>query len=527
MISIYGWGVVAPGAADVSGFRKTVFEAQAALKPSVDEGLGRGLFFVGDPEFDFSRYRDWFDARAAAPRYAQLQSKMGENALFAIGAFIQALESNRGIERALQLADERSHIYIGSGVGDLRETAASHDEFKRAVRVWNRFWAHPSRCQALARFLEEGTQPDHETVPANPLLLEPDSEERLDARLVWDAYWSRRSERLAEFEARSRQIEGEEVGAEDEAAALNAIRSRQRQHRKLLEEFGCPVPPWDSVDPRLIWAVQNVPAAQISILLGTHGPAWAPVGACATFGLALKLGCDAIRCGEAKLAVVGTTDPRPLPALISAFHRARLAPGCGAVSRPFQQLLGTHIAGGACVWVIGDDDYMRGQGIGPIGPSIAATAISSDAHHIITPSPDGPKRAIRDALARADARPEQVAAWDMHATGTPGDVAELRLAREFLGANTAVSARKGIFGHGMANAGGWELTALAMTMSEGRVPSSGLQRDQIHPLARDLGVSQIVCEERTLSGRYGVKVMLGIGGVSACVVLSQEPPPGS
>lgn len=521
MISIYGWGIVAPGAADIGAFEKLVFEAQSALAPSVGHGLGDGLFFVGQPDFDFAVYRDWFEQRGTGSRYSQLQSKMGDNALFAIAALIQALKTNPRLEHALRLADEKAHIYVGSGVGDLRETAAAHDAFTRATRAWNRFWAHPSRCQGLGRYQQEGVRPADGDVPPDPSALEPDSEERFEARAVWDAFWAARSERLAEFEARYRQIEAEPVGAEDEAAALNAIRNRQRLHRKLLEEFGCPVPPWDSVDPRLVWAVQNVPAAQMSILLGTHGPAWAPVGACATFGIALKLGCEAIESGAARIAIVGTTDPPPLPILVSAFHRARLTPASGAPSRPLNQLLGTHIAGGSCIWILADDDYMRELGVAPVGPHVAASAVSSDSFHIVTPSPDGPKRAIREALAKAEAQPEQIAAWDMHATGTPGDIAELRLARDFLGTQTAVSARKGLFGHGMANAGGWELTALAMSMARGCAPSAALAASEIHPLARELGVSQIVCESRPLSGRYGVKVMLGIGGVTACVVLSQ------
>lgn len=519
MISIYGWGVVAPGAADVRAFRQLVVDAQPALRPSGLQGLGSGLFFVGDPEFDFSTYRDWFETRGAAARFAQLQSKMGDNALFAIGALIQALESNPGLEAAIQRADTKAHIYVGSGVGDLRETAHAHDSFAKAARVWHRFWAHPQRCQALGRYRHEGVRPDDGEVPQDPETFELDSEERLEARAAWDAYWAARSEKLAEFEARYRQIESAEVGANDEAAALNAIRGRQRQHRKLLEEYGCPLPPWDSVDPRLVWAVQNVPAAQMSILLGTHGPAWAPVGACATFGIAMKLGCEAIERGDAKVVIVGTTDPRPLPILVSAFHRARLAPATGSVSRPLTHLLGTHIAGGACIWVLADEAYMREQGVEPIGPRVAAAAISSDSFHIVTPSADGPKGAIREALAKADARPTQLAAWDLHATGTPGDVAELRLIQEFIGEGTAISARKGLFGHGMANAGGWELTALAMTMKEGRAPASDLERAAIHPLTRDLHVEQVVCEPRALSGRYGVKVMLGIGGVTACVIL--------
>ena len=109
-----------------------------------------------------------------------------------------------------------------------------------------------------------------------------------------------------------------------EKAHLDAIRRRVRAHRALLDEVGCPPPPFSAVSANLIWNIQNAPAAQITMLLGVHGPAWAPVGACSTFGVALKCGRDAILRGEAKVAIVGTTDPRPDPALVGAFHDARV-----------------------------------------------------------------------------------------------------------------------------------------------------------------------------------------------------------
>jgi 3-oxoacyl-(acyl-carrier-protein) synthase len=523
MVSIYGWGVVAPGSPNISAFSDLVAKGGSALSPSLESGLGSGLFFVGEPEFDFAQYRPWFDERGASAHFARLQAKMGDNALFAIGALVQALQGNPVLDKAVRAADVLTHIYVGSGLGDQRETINANTAFERAVRVWNRFWAHPARCQAMRDFRGEGRTPASDEVPRDPELLEPDSEERREARATWDAFWAQRSEGLREFEAHYKQIETLPVGyQDDDTAAQSAIRTRQRAHRKLLEEFACPMPPWDSVDPRLLWAVPNVAAAQMSILLGTHGPAWAPAGACATFGIALKLGYDAISRGDARIAIVGTSDPRPHPTLVSAFHRARLVPATGAANQPLTQLLGTHIAGGSCVWIIADDEYMNTLGVKPVGPRIAAASISSDAFHIITPSAEGPKIAIRQALASAQAKPEQIAAWDLHATGTPGDIAELRLAQEFIGPGTAISARKGMFGHGMANSTGWELTALALEMAAGKAWSTGVERSAIHRLADGLRTDQLVCETRPLSGNLAVKVALGVGGITCCVVLSKN-----
>src|SRR4029077_12495759 len=133
--------------------------------------------------------------------------------------------------------------------------------------------------------------------------------------------------------------------AEDQDRAhLSAIRKRVRAHRVLIEGVGCPPPPWTAVSPNLIWNIQNSPAAQVTMLLNLHGAAWAPVGACSTFGVALKCGRDAIQRGEAKMAILGTTDPRPDAALAGAFHAARVMPGMAEVNTPFTSLRGTHVS---------------------------------------------------------------------------------------------------------------------------------------------------------------------------------------
>jgi 3-oxoacyl-(acyl-carrier-protein) synthase len=516
MIAVYGWGAVAPGARNVTELRRVVAEGKSALALAPEIGLGRRLFMVGDPAFDFEDYRPWIEARGGAPRFTQLRSKMGDNALFAIGATIQALECHPGLEAAVRAADQAAHVYIGSGVGDIPETVAADNEFRRAARAWYRFWADPRRNHALARYRETGEAPAGAPPPPDPLELEVDSEERFAARERWDAYWAGHNEALRAFEERYAAIEGS-APADVETTSLDALKARQRLQRKLVAEVGCPTPPWIAVDPRLLWAIQNVPAAQVSMLLGLHGPALAAVGACSTFGVALKLGCDAITRGEAKVAILGTTDPRRHPALVSAFHRARLVPGSGQVNHPLTGLLGTHVAGGACVWIIADTDYMTAHGVAPVGPEIGAVALSSDAEHIITPSLEGPKNAIRRAMAAAP--PEGIAAWDLHATGTPGDLSELGLLREFLSPRSLISARKGIFGHGMSNAGGWELTALAMEVTSGRALPSAIPGDALHPaIAREHG-QRLAGGGQPLPGETVAKLMLGIGGITACVVL--------
>ena len=151
------------------------------------------------------------------------------------------------------------------------------------------------------------------------------------------------------------------------------------------------------------------------------------------------------------------------------------------------------------------------------GGYVEAVALSSDAEHIITPSQTGPKRAIARAYAEARITPADVSVIDLHATGTPGDLNELTLVDEFITNRTRITARKGQLGHGMANSGGWELTAMALGLNQRVALPTGIPADKLHP--RIPHPEAIVTGEAALEGEVGVKLMLGIGGLTACVVL--------
>jgi hypothetical protein len=517
-IGVYGWGVVAPGARDVAALQALLRSGRTALAPSDRPELGSGLFAIGDPEFSLSDYDGWIAARHGDPYVARLRTKMGENVQFAVGAAIQALQCDPRLEGLIRGLDEGCQIFIGSGVSDLPESYRASASLERALRVWTHFWAQGAHCGARRRFESERVVPAGTRPPTDPASLPVDTEERADALRAWDAYWAARSDELRAFLARFAEIEQMVADDEDhEKAHLSAIRKRVRAHRALIDEVGCPPPPWTAVSPNLIWNIQNAPAAQITMLLDVHGAAWAPVGACSTFGVALKCGRDAILRREAKMAIVGTTDPRPDAALVGAFHAARVMPGIGEVNMPFTSLRGTHVSGGACMWIIGDAEWCEAQGLRPVGGYVEAVALSSDAEHIITPSTSGPRRAIAHAYAEAGITAADVAIIDLHATGTPGDLNELLLVDGYVGDATRVTARKGQLGHGMANSGGWELTAMALGLAQGVALPTGIPARDVHTRISCPGA--IVSDEAPLAGDVGVKLMLGIGGLTACVVL--------
>ena len=57
------------------------------------------------------------------------------------------------------------------------------------------------------------------------------------------------------------------------------------------------------------------------------------------------------------------------------------------------------------MWIVGDMEYMQARGFKPLGMEPVGVGVTSDADHIITPSPDGPRAAMHQALADAEGGP--------------------------------------------------------------------------------------------------------------------------
>ncbi len=511
-IGIFGWGLVAPRTPNIDAFAQNLEGADSWLEPF--NGFGPDTFLVGTPEFSFADYRPWVDARFKPNRYPQLESKMGMPVKYAVGAFIQALGQNPGLEEELRHLGTRCHVYIGTGLGDLGTKQEQALSLHHAARRWNRFWAAPQRNSALAAHLE-GRQTVADTPPPPETM--PDLE-RDEADEAWWSFWTDRSPELASYLEELREIESMGVQGEVEAGKMATIKEKQRRRRRLQSKWGAPEPPWQSVSPNLIWNIDNIPAAQISMLGGLTGLTMCPQAACSTFGVTLKLAMDAIRSDQAEAVVVGATDGPPHPLLVGAFYRARVISADGQVSKPLTELRGTHVAGGSVVWIVGDLEHMRARGMRPLGMEPLAVGATSDADHIITPSREGPMEAMRQALAEARVDGDDVVSWDMHATATPGDFNEVEMVRSLMPAETLVTARKGTFGHGMAAGGGWELTAQYLGWQRGEVYPTPLGRGELNE--QIAGVHEKFAYDAGCAAPRGVvgKLSMGVGGVNACVV---------
>ena len=519
-IGIFGWSVVAPRSQDISEFRENLRSGSTWMEPFT--GFGPSNFLVGVPKFDLERYRPWVEERFKPARFSQLAKHSGDPVRYAVGAFIDALAQNPGIETTLRELGQQTHVYVGTGVGDLPTMYDVSIVYYKAQRRWNRFWGDPERCRLRARYeaampTARDTLRDEHGIPPDPASVE-EGPGRESAEEAAETFWCSRSEALREYLEESRKIQSPGLSGDIEAGKERLIKHKLTEMRKLNARWGCPTEPWNSVHPNLIWNIHNSPAAQISMLGQIQGPSFAPVGACSSFGLALKLAQSAIRSGEAKAVIVGMTDPPPHPLLVGAFYRANVLAADGAPSKPLGGLKGTHVAGGATVWIVADADFMRARGYHTVGLEIVGVSVTSDAHHIITPTRHGPLACMSKAFEDAGIRAESLDTWDMHATATPGDWLEVSTARDLLPSSVPMTARKGTFGHGMSVGGAWELTAQHLGVEEGVLYPTILSRGELNEAVAGIHTNFVFDEPVPFDGVYAGKINMGVGGVNTCVI---------
>jgi 3-oxoacyl-[acyl-carrier-protein] synthase II len=510
-VGVFGWGIVAPKSPNIAAFARNLATSESWLTPF--EGFGPSNFLVGQPEFRFEDYKAWIDARFAPRHYQNLKEKMDYPSLYAIGAFIQALEQNPGLEKLMQELGGQAHVYLGTGLGSIETMYQSSVTLHMAQQRWNRFWGSRENNSALGAYLD-GQLKGLNDVPLNPADAEGDL---VELSLAWEAYWMERSPELREYLDEAAAIDSLVMEGQVEQGKLHVIRERGKRHARLQEKWSAPDPPW-KISANLIWNIHNTPASQISILGHITGLAFAPVAACSTFGVALRLAMHAIERGEAKVVVVGATDPPPHPLIVGSFYGARVLSASRQVSNPLTQLQGTHVAGGSVVWIVGDMEYLESKGMTPLGMEPISVGVSSDAHHIITPSIPGPQAAIQQALEEAHATPQQIATWDLHATATPGDYAEISTLRTMLGDSVMVTARKGTFGHGMSAGGGWELTAQYLGYASGHLFPTLLTEKSLNPAIADIHRQYVFADSCVTAEGLAGKLSSGIGGINACVI---------
>ncbi|MDB1135058.1 beta-ketoacyl-ACP synthase II [Candidatus Anaplasma sp. TIGMIC] len=272
----------------------------------------------------------------------------------------------------------------------------------------------------------------------------------------------------------------------------------------------------------------NLLPGHISIKYGFTGYCNSVVSACATGAIAIAEAARAIKIGDCDVVVAGGAE--------AAISRAGLV-GFGVIkalstkyndtpsvaSRPWDSGRDGFVMGeGAGVMVLEDYEYAKRRGA-RILAELSGYGLTSDAHHITAPHPQGVggAHAMELALKAAGITCSDIGYINAHGTSTPvGDSVEIAAVKSVFqdhAKKLAISSTKSSIGHLLGAAGGVEAIFSVLALRSGAIPPTLNLHDSTED--SDLNLVPLVAQERSVS--HVLSNSFGFGGVNASLIFSR------
>ena len=217
------------------------------------------------------------------------------------------------------------------------------------------------------------------------------------------------------------------------------------------------------ISPFLIpGAIANMVSGQLSIMRNLQGPSLAYSTACTTGLHSIGEAAWMIRRGDADVMVAGGAESTVCPLGVGGFDNmhalSRRNDDPTTASRPFDKDRDGFVLGeGSGVLVLEDYEHAKKRGA-KIYAEIVGYGLSADAHHITTPSAEGPMRCMKNAMRQAGLNPSDIQYLNAHGTSTSvGDVNETNAIKLAFGEDAkklVVNSTKSMTGHLLGGAGG-------------------------------------------------------------------------
>ena len=271
--------------------------------------------------------------------------------------------------------------------------------------------------------------------------------------------------------------------------------------------------------------IADIAPGNISIKYGFMGPNYTTVSACASSANAMidalnyiRLGhCDVILTGgsEAAVAIAGIGGFNAMHALSTRNDSPKTA------SRPFDAERDGFVLGeGAGAIVLEEYEHAKARGA-KIYAEVIGGGMSSDAHHMTAPHPDGLGviAVMKNCLQNSGISPEDVDHINTHGTSTPlGDVAELKAISEVFGEHASsinINSTKSMTGHLLGAAGAIESIASILAIKNGIIPPTinhSTVDEHINPA---LNLTLNKAQKRKVN--IAMSNTFGFGGHNACL----------
>lgn len=275
--------------------------------------------------------------------------------------------------------------------------------------------------------------------------------------------------------------------------------------------------------------IADIAPGHISIKHGFMGPNYATVSACASSSHAIIDALNTIRLGNSEVVVTGGSEAAVTQAGMGGFNAMRALSTKNddpqKASRPFDADRDGFVLGeGAGALVLEEYEHAKARGA-KIYAEVVGGGMSSDAHHMTAPHPegDGVVAVMKNCLDNADILPDEVDAINTHGTSTPlGDVAEIKAIKKVFGEHSKainINSTKSMTGHLLGAAGAIEGIASVLAMRNSIVPPTINNETPDEKIDPELNLTLNKAQEREVN--VAMSNTFGFGGHNACVLFKK------
>lgn len=272
-------------------------------------------------------------------------------------------------------------------------------------------------------------------------------------------------------------------------------------------------------------------SASVGGILGLGGQVYTNSSACTTGTEAIANAFYMIREGRSKRVLAGGSEGAShyiwggFDAMRVLNRNSNDAPE--KASRPMSATAGGFVpSSGAGIVMVESLESAQARGARIYGEIIGA-AVNCGGQRgggsMTAPNPEGVVRCIRQAILQAGIRPDDIDAISGHLTATMADkleIANWQQALERKGDRfPLIHSTKSLIGHGLGAAGGIEVVASLLQLSQGFLHGSANCED-LHPDLQSIAGS-VVHETRPSSARILAKASFGFGDVNGCLIFKK------
>ena len=269
-------------------------------------------------------------------------------------------------------------------------------------------------------------------------------------------------------------------------------------------------------------------ANNVALKFGAQGAVDNVANACAAGTMSISIAADLIRGGKADAVIAGGSDPMSSLAF-SGFHALHALDS--EPCRPFNKSKGIALGEGAGILIVESYEHAKARGA-KIYCEVLGSGVSSDAHHITAPAPDGEgmQAAMERSIANSGIKASDVDYINAHGTGTPlNDSSELGAMLRVFGdeGKVSCSTTKSMIGHCLGAAGSVEAVMCVKAIERGIVPpTAGYTNEDIAAMREKAGNFDFVPNKgKSRKVEYVQSNNYAFGGNNASIIYAKEDAP--